>query len=250
MRSLGMLAVLLGMSGAESLAWEVTGREEVREGAVTSWQLTVREGVTQGRTVRVSAVGFSPRSVRLRVVPNADPPQKLAEIALRERALAGCNASYFHADGTPLGLVVSDGKRLHPQERAKLLSGVVAVRGGNLHLKRASEFTLDATVTQAVQSGPWLLERGRAVEGLESTKRARRTIVATDGRGRWWFLLTSAATLAEAASLLEGAPLFEGAKLRDALNMDGGSSSCLWSPSLSEPEYGTVVNFLLVVPDA
>lgn len=224
----------------------VVGAQEV---GVSSWQKELGTGAS---LVRVSGVSFPDRTASLRVLDNPpDSAFKLAQAAASAGALAGCNASYFHADGRPLGLVVADGEILHRQERAKLLSGILAVRNGRIELVRAGDFRPGPDVTQAVQSGPWLLDNNTPVEGLDTVKRARRTVVATDGRGRWALIVLASPTLAETARLLAEGPSPTGWKVRSALNLDGGGSSALWvRDGFSLPEYGHVRNFLLVVPTA
>ncbi len=77
-------------------------------------------------------------------------------------AVAGSNGGYFHKDFTPLGLAVSRGETIHRFERAKLLSGVLAVRHGRMELVRSGKFKSGSDVQEALQAGPWLVEKGRA----------------------------------------------------------------------------------------
>ncbi len=179
-----------------------------------------------------------------------DQGLRLAGVAAQAGAIAGINASYFHADGRPLGLVVEDGNVVHQQERAKLLSGIFNVTSGRMALVRAGSFRMSKDVQQAIQAGPWLVEEGLPITGLDALKRARRSILATDGKGNWALLATSALTLADTAELLTASPLFSGGKVKSALNLDGGSSTALWAgfAGLSIPEFGVVRNFLLLKP--
>jgi uncharacterized protein YigE (DUF2233 family) len=221
------------------------------EGGAAVWERTLVSGET---SVRLTGVSFTARGYTLRVADNPwEAPLKLAQTAAAAgEAVAGCNASYFHSDGRPLGLVVADGTVLHRQERAKLLSGILAVRGGRITLERASAFRGPEGVTAAVQAGPWLVASGQPVAGLDEIKRARRTLVATDGRGRWAIAITSHATLADIAHILASGAAFPSWQPQEALNLDGGGSSALWAATspepLSIPEFGNVKNFLLVVP--
>ncbi|MCX7869152.1 MAG: phosphodiester glycosidase family protein [Terrimicrobiaceae bacterium] len=229
--------------------WKLETREELPEPApgLTVWK---SQFSSPELTVKVTGAAFSERQFRLRVLDNPGPePLKLAEAAARAGALAGCNASYFHEDWRPLGLVISDGRLLHGRERAALLSGILAARGRRLQLVRSGAFSEEG-VTQAVQAGPWLVEESAVVPGLDSTKLARRTVTATDGDGRWALMVFSAVTLADAARILEVPGVVPGWRVRDALNLDGGGSSALWAATgvepLSIPEKGFVRNFLVV----
>jgi hypothetical protein len=79
-----------------------------------------------------------------------------------------------------------------------------------------------------LQTGPYLVEGGRAVRGLSSSDPSRRTFVATDGRGRWVLGATlSAPTLADLAQSLAAPGALTGWKVDRAINLDGGSSTGL-----------------------
>ena len=244
-------AFVLWFSAAGLLAqWKLEQWEELPAPAagLTVWKAQVS---SPSLTARVAGVAFDEKKFRLRVADNPGPePLKLAEAASRSGALAGINASYFHEDRRPLGLVISDGQKLHGQERAALLSGILAVQGRRLSLVRPAAFFAEG-VSQAIQAGPWLVEGGQAVPGLEETKLARRTVVATDGEGRWSLLAFSAVSLADASRILKIAGVVPGWRVRDALNLDGGSSTAFWAATgnqqpLSIPEFGFVRNFLLL----
>lgn len=87
---------------------------------------------------------------------------------------AGVNGGFFGADaeGTPLGLVVQDGKRLSPLATGSFaVSGVVYDNGKNgLFLIRSSALKrmkkLPA-MQAAIQGGPFLVENGTAVQGAQ-----------------------------------------------------------------------------------
>ena len=220
-------------------------------GHAVAWE----RGVTLGdRTVRVTGVSFSDKDSVFRVIENEPSARKSLLAALRDRgAVAGVNGGYFHPDFTPLGLVISEGKTLQGFERAKLLSGILAVRGNRIELVRAGAFKAGADVQQALQAGPWLVENGVAVSGLKAVRLARRTLVAGDGKGNWALVTTSPATLAETADLLATPGLMGGWTVRNALNLDGGSSTLLVAlagekPVIDIPSYGPVRNYLAITP--
>lgn len=245
-----LLALVLCACQAHA-GWDLSSTRDLGElpGGATVWESHLTSGPLRAQ---LTGILFSTKNYRLAVADNPEPEAaKLADLAPRAGAVAGCNASYFHADWRPLGLVVAGGKPIHRQERAKLLSGILAVRDGKLELVRAGTFVGTAGVTEAIQAGPWLLESGRVVVGLDTIKRARRTLVATDGRGRWALATLSPVTLAEAAEILASGKAFPQWQPRSALNLDGGKSTALWAATpptpLSIPEFGSVRNFLLLL---
>ncbi len=210
----------------------------------------VRQDIRHGdRTVRVEGVLARARDVRFAVCDNPGG-ESLAAFLAAKGALAGVNGGYFHPDGTPLGLVITDGRREHGFERAKLLSGIFLVTKSGPRLVRAGQYQPSSGDREALQAGPFLLEAGQPVAGLNATRAARRTVVATDGKGRWALLTVSPLTLAETGSLLAASSGWLGVALTTALNLDGGSSTALWvgGPGISRPEFGSVRNFLAIFP--
>lgn len=213
-----------------------------------------RDVVSGARRVHVTGVVFDAREATLRVVDN--PPASrvpLVTALISSGAVAGINGSYFHEDFRPLGLVASQGRVLHAFERAKLLSGVLLVKKNQIELLRSAQFVPDSAPTEALQAGPWLLEEGIAVEGLNNERLARRSVVATDGKGHWALLATDPVTLAEMSGILSLRDLPGVWTIRKALNLDGGSSTSLVALSDSKPvvlisSFGPVRNYLAIVP--
>jgi hypothetical protein len=246
-----VVLILLSLSvSALAGEWQAGPRKTVAElpDGVSAVEISGRNGEL---TSKLTGIVFEDAGHEL-VVEDGAMAQglRLAGVAGQAGAIAGINASYFHPDGRPLGLVIKNGEVLHQQERAKLLSGIFSVRGGEMRLMRAETFRMGKDVQQAIQAGPWLLEDGQVIQGLDTLKRARRSILATDGKGQWAMLASSALTLADAANLLAVAPVFAGGKVDSALNLDGGSSTALWAgfAGLSIPEFGPVRNYLLLKP--
>lgn len=241
--------------------WAVTGRETLPSSVgleARLVKLSPRRPDLPPATVHL--VVFDPRQYTLRVVDS--PPQQegnLRETMEKLGALAGVNGGYFHPDHTPLGLVVSGGKVLHEQESAKLLSGLVVATAKDLRLMRPSEFRLGNATREALQTGPFLVDGGAPVAGLNDTKAARRTVAVALADGRWALVSLSPVTLAQAGAMLSGDALDwpGGTQATRALNLDGGSSTGFYlrPPEVSATarplylaEFGRVRNFLALVP--
>lgn len=174
----------------------------------------------------------------------------LAAAMERTGCLAGVNGNYFHADGTPLGLVICDGKTLHSLERAKLLSGVLTVTRDRISLLRTAEYQPDPKIAQALQAGPFLVDHGGPVPGLNDTRRAERTVMLSDGHGRCALLVCCGpVTLTGMSRILSSPGVISEMRVVRALNLDGGSSTALWvrEPPFYRREFKTVRNFLGVV---
>lgn len=204
------------------------------------------------RPVPMRGVRFSSRDFTLRVVDNPGGEKWSLAAAMRETgALAGTNGGYFHEDFRPLGLVIIHGKTTNALRQARLLSGIITAGTDGIDLVRPAE-AFPNGVTDALQAGPFLVDCGKAVPGLDSNRVARRTFVATDGHRNWFLGNLGPCTLAEAGAVLASAPLFESTTARRALNLDGGHSTGLWvdlpGAPLSLGPISRVRNYLAVQP--
>lgn len=233
---LGAAAVWLWTMAAGQAQWtpESSGKLGTASPLITFARKTASAG---GRPVEIHAVFFNVKQCSLRVV---DDPEGSATLGSAMRAggcLAGVNGNYFHPDRTPLGLVIAGGRQVHALEHAKLLSGILVVKAGHFSLVRTAEFAPDAAITQALQAGPFLVDGGIAERGLEPTRRAERTIVATDGKGNGALIVCGSVTLAEMGAILTTPGIFPEMRIDRALNLDGGSSTGMWVDAKPAPFY-------------
>lgn len=226
---------------------------------VTAWcELPAPDGL-EFREVRIGRdfgattlyhVRFDPKAHTFAVMDNPNGDFSLATAAQKRGALAAVNGGYFHPDRTPLGLVVRQGVTIHGQERARLLSGLVVVSRKGISLPRAAGFKRTPDVREALQAGPFLIENGKPVAGLNATRTAARTVAVADAAGRFGFVVCRSATLAGMAALLADPAHFPGGRITRALNLDGGSSTGLWVRG-TRPfylrEFKDVRNYLAIV---
>lgn len=243
---------MLVFAGRADAAWTLRDSRQIpaANDALTHVQQTVSDG---SRTVTLHVVSFDRKKCALAVVDNPRGEGDLASAMRARGALAGVNGGYFHPVRAPLGLVISEGKMIHPLERAKLLSGLLVVKKGSAVLMRPAAYEPSAGISQALQAGPFLVDRGKAVPGLNATRFAARTAVAADATGGVRALLIStSATLAELGEILATAPVLPGVKIARALNLDGGSSTGMWVNAKPEPFYSRegkdVRNYLALIP--
>lgn len=171
--------------------------------------------------------------------------------------VAGVNGGFFGADaeGTPLGLVVQDGKCLSPLATGSFtVSGVIYESEKNgLVLVRSSllkRMKKLPSMREAVQGGPFLVENGSAVKGLNAQKSTYRTFIATDGGKRWCIGVSSSLTLKELAEWLASPGALGDFQVKAALNLDGGSSSAFWchESGISYSAFKQVRNYVGVAP--
>lgn len=257
LRALWQLAALLllflsaPLAGAE---WRVISTETQGKGAAGVVHLvTQAEDVATGDKATLHLAVLPTKTATLRVIDDAeDAHGDLAETMVREKCIAGVNGGYFDPQYAPVGLLISDGRIVAPQRKARLLSGVVSAANGRVQIQRAAEFSAKIKPMAARQCGPFLLERGTAIAGLNNTRAARRTFVATGGADRAAIGYCSYVTLAQLGSLLATPGVAADLKIQRALNLDGGSSSGFWFTDGSKPfsvsEQKTVRDYLAIVP--
>jgi hypothetical protein len=216
----------------------------------------LRRSVSQeGRSAEVHLAVFNSKTLTLAVLDNPSGDWTLATAAQKRGALVAVNGGYFHPDRTPLGLVVRQGHELHAMEKARLLSGLVYATPSQIGLVRVHEFKRPASLTAALQAGPFLVDGGKTVPGLNAERVAARTVVFTEEGGRFGLLVCHSATLAETGQILATPGLTgPGRRIIRALNLDGGSSTGFWlrgtggAAAISMPEGKEVRNYLAVVP--
>jgi phosphodiester glycosidase len=168
---------------------------------------------------------FRTNSATLRVIDNPGGSENLCDVMRRENFIAGVNGGYFDTQFRPIGLRVIDGTTRSPLIRARLLTGVLCASSRGIEIVRRGEFSQKKKCMSAVGCGPFLIDGGMAVHGLDRSRRARRTFIATARGGEAALGISSSLSLAELAGALAALPDF---KIWRALNLDGGSSSAFW----------------------
>jgi len=203
---------------------------------------------TLGEEATLDLALFSTKNATLRVVDNPNGSDDLAAAMRRTRGVAGVNGGYFDPQDAPVGLLISEGKLIAPFRKARLLSGVLVVTKTRVDLLRSSEYSSRKNVIAAVQCGPFLVDGGKPIAGLDNTRPARRTFVLTTGSDRVAIGFCSTVTLAQLGDILATPEL----KTQRALNLDGGSSSAFWFAgergAFSIAEQKTVRDFVIVTP--
>ncbi len=206
---------------------------------------------------RIDAWFFSASTSSLCVLDEGDGSARYGSLdaAMRaERCAAGINGGYFAADAasSPLGLLRHGGKQVAPLATGSFtVAGVLYDTGRDIRLERSRKLTTPIVhMREAVQGGPFLVEYGRKVRGLNATRKARRSFVATDGKGNWCLAMSSPLTLDELADWLAQGQGLGSFRVQTALNMDGGTSSAFWvaAPHVHKPGVKPVRNYIGIAP--
>lgn len=207
--------------------WKILERHDfpVAEARLAASVLRVTDGAA---AAEVSLVWFRPADVKLEVIANRGETQNLRELIETHGGLAGVNGGYFEANFNPVGLLISNGRILHPLQRAKLLSGILYLKDSRPWLARTQEFPGIKGVEQAIQCGPFLVDGGRPVAGLNNDRVAARTFVFSCGSSVWGFGVCRSVTLEEMAEILAHTAMVPAHHIVRALNFDGGSSTTFY----------------------
>jgi len=246
--------LFLAVAATAHAEWTILSADsEPGRTGVVHRHLVLEEAQTN-ESATIDLALFSTKSCTLRVIDQPVPPRSdLAQAMQQERCLAGVNGGYFDPDYAPIGLLISDGKMIAPLQRARLITGVLAASPREVKILRVHEFSRQQKFNAAVQCGPFLVDLGRSVRGLEKTRTARRTFAAAGSVNRAALGFCSDVSLAELAKILATTRLTDNFKIDRALNLDGGSSSAFWvaredGGAFSIPEQKTVRDFVAIVP--
>ena len=189
--------------------------------------------------VRLHLVSFDLRNCALEVVDQTTGPASqwatAASLGKAKSAHACINAGFFNPDGSPLGLVIEDGKPRGSVNHSSLGAGFFYSNGKQAGIARKSELGRIRTQlapTHLLQTGPMLSYRKAAITGLSRTNPRTRSFLATDGSYHWLIGYAESATLDQLGKALTGKRLAN-VNIYHAINLDGGRSSDLWvSPSV------------------
>ena len=242
--------LFLAVAATAHAEWSILSANSEPGHAGILHQHVLLENASAGERAVIDLAIFSTKSCTLRVIQNEDDASNLAGAMTRGKCLAGVNGGYFDSNYAPIGLLIVDGKVFSPLQRARLLGGVLMASSRGVQIVRAGEYSRRPNPHAAIQCGPFLVDLGQRVRGLEATREARRTFAAIDRDGHAGLGFCSEISLAQLSAILAGG--VSDFKIDRALNLDGGSSSAFWfarkdGSAFSIPEQKTVRDFVAVV---
>jgi hypothetical protein len=253
-RKLSAAVLLLIVFSTAQAQWsQISSQAEPSSTRGLEHRYIVAEHSATGDRASLELAVFSTKSCRLRVIDQPNEPRvDLEETMGRGNFLAGVNGGYFDPDYKPIGLLVVDGAIVAPLQKARLLSGVLSASAKKVQVSRVAEFSMAQKPDAAVECGPMVVDLGKSVRGLESTRAARRTFAAVGAGDKAALGFCSEVTLADLSNILSTMvnPDF---KILRALNLDGGSSSAFWfkranGSAFSIAEQKPVRDFVAIVP--
>lgn len=209
-----------------------------------------------GQTAKLDLCLFDPSAIKLRVMDNCNHlglprTQKLAYAMSKGTYVAGVNGGFYKVSAyTPYGQQISNGVRTEAFIPDNWMKGVILVKDDQLSLIHRDDFEDSESITQLLQSGPWLIYDGKIPgEGLGKDRYHTRTFIAYGRDDRWLIGICDTATLLGLAEILQSDAVREHIDIERALNLDGGPSSGFWMRKpgggiVNIPEISTVRNYI------
>ena len=174
-----------------------------------------------------------------------DKADSTSALCLKHGAVAGINGSYFNMRKlTSTTFVKDDGfvVATTTMKQTFHINGSVLIDNDGFVIDRTqadSTWTGGETWREAMASGPILIDEGEVIvyeEGVPMwksfiAKRHPRSMVGTDAQGYLWLVVVDGRASGKAAgmTIAELTELALQLGLTDALNLDGGGSSTLWT---------------------
>ncbi len=246
------VAVSLSAQNADSLAFVSAKRHKLKLKNAEGYTLSTK---IFGAPQTISVVKFSPKHYSLGVI-QPEEVTKVSEVGESANAHFAINACYWAVTlGKPTTYVKSYGANLSESHPAGLprVNGLLFMYDHGIEIVRTIEIPDYPSLedkcngcNNIIACGPVLIDDGELVsyrDVTESTdeslkrkkpfflRRHPRSLVGCDGEGNIYFMVVDgrAKGLAEGASIAELTQLASWLGLVEAMNLDGGGSSALWS---------------------
>lgn len=183
-------------------------------------------------TAYVDLIKASLSSFDMRIIRAQRYGRKVAtakELCSLASAAVCINGSFFDEQRKALGLLIERGNTLQKlQLSGSLLSGVFQSSLDGVSIVHRENFD-PKKVLDALQAGPRLVESGKLIEGLRlNDVSEHRSGVCIDEQKNLIFFIVRSSVFGISTSALQKLLIKPGIGCRDALNLDGGSSSQLY----------------------
>ena len=185
-------------------------------------------------TIDLKLLRLDPKTVVPRVLTASQFQLKAASaktFAEKSGAVAAVNANYFDENGRPLAYLKSIEKEINRSvSKHALYTGIFGMSDATPFVVHRDDFQPGQS-TEALQTGPLLLNRGAPVEVLSGVGRyARRSVIGMDKESR--VIVAVADAVIGGLSFGELQELFRNGMWQvnavDLLNLDGGGSAQLY----------------------
>ena len=200
-----------------------------------------------GKQASISVAHYPAASLSLSVAYNTGSEcLTTSQAGLREGAKAAINGSYFNMTTlVATTFYATGGKIICGNALDTRTNGIVGISDGGhtVEILEASTYDFDsyaAEYSDVLASGPVLMQHGKIVlnpgNDFNDTSHPR-SIIGKDADGEIWMIVIDGRFegLGEGATINECSLICRYLGLTDAINLDGGGSSSVWTP-----ETGTI----------
>ncbi len=187
----------------------------------------MRYETLEGYQTTLHFIRFNQKQFHIEVADQPNGPGSLWEdaksAAASHDAVAAINAGFFSPEGKPVTLCIDHGKKTGYLNKSSLGSGALIVQKNKKPiLTRRANISKFSKPEHLLQSGPFLVEKGKAISVKPSTVRPR-AFIAWDGKEQWVIGHIKNIKMEDMATWLSTSPI-ENFNLIHALNLDGGRS--------------------------
>ncbi|MFO0765076.1 MAG: phosphodiester glycosidase family protein [Patescibacteria group bacterium] len=194
--------------------------------------------MNQGSTTTIGVMhAFDPSRFRFAFDTATSGKSVVEWLSTSSSLVAVMNGAYFHEDFTPAGMLIHQGKEQNKRRFDADKSAVIRLAPNPSIVDTNKKFDVTGAL-EAAQSYPVLLRGRHSTITEDSGKKARRSFVGMrdDGFVVFGVIAKSEITLYELSQLLSR----DEYRLASALNMDGGSSTGLFSHDEKTPSFNSV----------
>ena len=200
-------------------------------------------GTIQEEGQFIAFVRYKPAAFQTTVVTaEREQADSTSALCLKYNAVAGINGSYFNMDSlTTVTFIKDDGFIIGSttMKQAYRTNGAVVLNPEEIRIDACDTTDIFEQDWEVMASGPLLVDEGRAASYSEDIpgwksfydKRHPRTVMGKDSAGGVWLVVVDGRFPGEAEgmTIAELTDLCKRLGLTEALNLDGGGSSTLWT---------------------
>ena len=250
-RVIGAVCALLCLAGCSRPA------SYIPEGVQEVFDLRTGDGLTARKAAKadgfygtiqeegqfIAFVRYKPAAFQTTVVTaEREQADSTSALCLKYNAVAGINGSYFNMDSLVTATFIKDDGFIIGGTAPKLMyrtNGAVVLNPEEIRIDACDTTDVFEQDWEVMACGPLLVDEGQAAtyaEGIPEwesfyDKRHPRTVLGKDAAGGVWLVVVDGRFPGEAEgmTIAELTDLCKRLGLTEALNLDGGGSSTLWT---------------------
>jgi hypothetical protein len=183
----------------------------------------------------------------LKLYPNFKDQLSSVELIEKYHCSILINGGFYSEDFKPLGWLVSNSQQLSSPIKSQLFNGYLSIKNNKTSI---TSNNLDA-VTLGLQSGPLLIQANQSLNlNIKNDEPRRRLVSALTPSNQLLFIaiiikdsLFFGPMLADLPGVIEAISRQLQIPITDAINLDGGSASTFYSPSVHLKEFSPIGSF-------